>query len=84
MRIYSVSDGVKMRKSCAPLTYELNLKVISDLFLLFCLLRPKTSTFEIRKKCFLFYLKSSFHSGDIQTLEFEHLKFFDYIKCLSM
>ena len=37
-----------------------------------------------KKECFLFHLKSSFHSWDDQILNFQIFKCHDVIKCLSM
>ena len=37
-----------------------------------------------KEKCFLFHLKSSFHSQENQILEFYIFKFHDVIKCLSI
>ena len=36
------------------------------------------------ERCFLFHLKSSFHSQENQILKFYILKFRDVIKCLSI
>ena len=57
------------------------LKVVPAIFLLVCFVCLKKSTCETWK-CFLFHFESSFHSSDIQILNFQIFKCHDIIKCL--
>ena len=46
--------------------------------------KSKRKQLSNQKKCFLFHLKSSFHSRENQILEFQIFRFHNVIKCLSM